>query len=169
MIHAWKKFNRTNYCTEERKYVTGNLDLYHNLVKFCSQNIWLVILGLPMDCALVNAGSHDPPSNVFYMVLRPQVTKIRPLHVMEPSATLALVTPSHDGLAMHAILFKSYFFVIPYLLGRNFWKTRRMPPLWRNFRNWKGPSQSRGTIAFIMCHIPTLEKQQNDFRKPIHT
>jgi hypothetical protein len=42
----------------------GNLDLYHNLVKFCSQKH----IGLPMDGALVNAGSHNPPSNVFYMV-----------------------------------------------------------------------------------------------------
>jgi hypothetical protein len=25
-------------------------------------------IGLPMDGALVNAGSHNPPSNVFYMV-----------------------------------------------------------------------------------------------------
>jgi len=25
-------------------------------------------IGLPMDRALVNAGSHNPPSNVFYMV-----------------------------------------------------------------------------------------------------
>jgi hypothetical protein len=40
----------------------GNLDLYHNLLKCCS-SYWV-----PMDDALVNASSHNPTSNVFYMV-----------------------------------------------------------------------------------------------------
>jgi hypothetical protein len=40
----------------------GNLDLYFNLVKLAPH------IGFPMVGALVNAGSHNPPSNVFYMV-----------------------------------------------------------------------------------------------------
>jgi hypothetical protein len=67
-----------------------------------------------MDGALVNAGSHNPPSNVFYMLHKslggPALPKIRGLHEMEPSATLPLVTPSHDGLAMHEVLLLKFIF-----------------------------------------------------------
>jgi hypothetical protein len=45
---------------------------------------------------------------------------------MEPSATLPLVTPSHDGLAMHEILLLQFIFLVePYLLGMNFLKSKK--------------------------------------------
>jgi len=67
VIHAWKSLSRKKYCKDERNFEMANLDLYHNLVKFS----WKKLSGhswFPMDGALVNAGSHNPPSNVFYMV-----------------------------------------------------------------------------------------------------
>jgi hypothetical protein len=66
-----------------------------------------------MDGALVNAGSHNLPSNVFYMVhkaLGGQHYQNQGQHEMEPSATLPLVTPSHEGLAMHEILLLKFIF-----------------------------------------------------------
>jgi hypothetical protein len=86
-----------------------NLDFYHNLVK---KNL-SGLSGFPMDGALVNAVSHNPPKQChFTWLIRPMgegITKIRGLHGMEPTATLRLVT-SHDGLTMHEILLLKFIF-----------------------------------------------------------
>jgi len=41
--------------------------MYQNLVNSAEKHL-SGHSGFPMDGALVNAGSHNPPSNVFYMV-----------------------------------------------------------------------------------------------------
>jgi hypothetical protein len=123
VIHAWKSLNRKNYCKEERNFkmqIWICMTIWWN---FAQKNLSGHI-GFPMDDVLVNAGSHNPPSNVFYMLHKAlggghsqnQGTVWDGAKCNLTTGNTLAWWPCHAWNFVASI----YFLVKPYLLGMNF-------------------------------------------------
>jgi hypothetical protein len=81
-----------------------------------------------MDGALVNAGSHNPPSNVFYMLHKALGGGHSQNQGTAWDGAKCNLTTSNTlpWCAMHEILLLQLIFLVkPYLLGMNFLKNKK--------------------------------------------